>query len=129
MSSMSKSYESVYTAFGAYQRIVSSNSIDDVSQKLYIQFKVQPFIFFLFFFLLFLPNSHNTHHYLEFFKVIRQHIANDTLSALLTLIREQQVKYDAEQQLAKEQDEISNISADANSSPLKKVKNVVNDAK
>lgn len=71
---------------------------------------------------------HNTHHYLEFFKAIRQHIRNDTVPALLALIREQQAKYDAEQQLAKQQqNEINKISADANSSPVKKLKNVANE--
>lgn len=34
MSSMSKSYESVHTALSAYQRTVSSDSIDDVRLKL-----------------------------------------------------------------------------------------------
>lgn len=71
--------------------------------------------------------SHNTHHYLEFFKAIRQNIANDTLPTLLTLISEQQSKYDAEK-LAQEKkqsdaDEISGISTDANPSPFKKLKN------
>lgn len=76
-----------------------------------------------------MSNSHNTHHYLEFFKAIRQHITNDTLPALLNLIREQQDKYDAEQPLAKEQNEISSISADTSSSPLKRMKNAVNEIK
>lgn len=77
--------------------------------------------------------SHNTHHYLEFFKAIRQHIANDTLPNLLTLVSEQQSKYEQNraQQEKKQSDaeEISNISRESNSNPapFKKLKNVTND--
>lgn len=125
MSSMSKSYESVHTAFSAYQRAVSSDPFDDVRRKLQFRLKCHELNHS---FSCLCHYSHNTHHYLEFFKAIRQHIKNDTLPVLLTLIREQQAKYDAEQQLAKEQqDEISKISADANSSPVKRLKNVANE--
>lgn len=68
---------------------------------------------------------------MEFFKAIRQNIANDTLPALLTLINKQQAKYDAEN-LAQEKkqnedsDGISDINNDVNSSPFKKRKNDAN---
>lgn len=68
---------------------------------------------------------------MELFKAIRQNIANDTLPALLTLINEQQAKYDAEkltQEKKQHEDSegISDISNDANSSPSKKPKNDAN---
>lgn len=68
---------------------------------------------------------------MEFFKAIRQHIANDTLPNLLTLVGEQQSKYeqDRAQQEKKQSDseEISSISTELNPAPIKKLKNVASD--
>lgn len=76
-------------------------------------------------------HSHNTHHYLEFFKAIRQNIVNDTLPSLLKLLTDQQVKYDLERtkKTNKQSDceEISSISTESNQSPFKKLKNAAND--
>ncbi|XP_055315394.1 queuine tRNA-ribosyltransferase accessory subunit 2 [Sitodiplosis mosellana] len=74
---------------------------------------------------------HNTHHYLEFFKAIRQNIANDTLPSLSNLVSEQQAKYDLKrnEQMKKQNGakEISCISTESNQSPFKKLKNAAND--
>lgn len=70
-------------------------------------------------------DSHNTHHYLEFFKAIRENIAKDTLPLLLTLINEQQAKHDlkiADSEKQSNAEEISSISSDSILSPFKKLK-------
>lgn len=63
---------------------------------------------------------------MEFFKVIRKCIVDDTLPNLINLIGEQQAKYEMikmqEEQKQKESENINNIS-DSNARPLKKIKN------
>lgn len=126
MFDLSKSYESISAAFSKYQRTISTYLTYDVSmQNIYIQFEIvmNQNIFYL--------HSHNTHHYLEFFKAIRQNIVNDTLPSLLKLMTDQQVKYDLErtEKTKKQSDceEISSISTESNQSPFKKLKNAAND--
>lgn len=75
--------------------------------------------------------SHNTHHYLEFFKAIRHNIANDTLPSLLDLVYDQQSKYDLKRtelvKMQSDSEEISSISTESSQSPFKKLKNAAND--
>lgn len=75
--------------------------------------------------------SHNTHHYLEFFKAIRKHVANDTLPLLLSLINKQQCEYDVGRAEYKKKlsgsEAISCVSTESSQSPFKKLKNATND--
>lgn len=78
--------------------------------------------------LFFYCGSHNTHHYLEFFKAIRENIAKDTLPSLITVINEQQAKHDQKiAENAEHDQKISSINSESNVSPFKKLKNATND--
>lgn len=124
MSGMSEPYKSVHTTLSAHQRAVSAHSPHDVS--IFNETNACSQSNFPF------SRSHNTHHYLEFFKTIRQCIANDTLPSLLDLVSEQQAKYDEikkSDQMKKQSDanETSQISSESNQ--FKKLKNDANDWK
>lgn len=71
-----------------------------------------------------LPNSHNTHHYLEFFKVIRQSIAGDKFDELMKLISQQETAYELINAEQNNEKTATNISSD--SAPFKKFKNEEN---
>lgn len=58
----------------------------------------------------FFTNSHNTHHYLEFFKVIRQCIANDTLGQLEGIIKAQEDTYVVSEKEKRAQESTETIS-------------------
>lgn len=77
--------------------------------------------------------SHNTHHYLEFFKTIRQCISDDTLPLLISFISDQQTKYELikleKEQVLKQKEEsgdLSSISTESNYRPFKKLKDSEN---
>lgn len=75
--------------------------------------------------------SHNTHHYLEFFKAIRKHVANDTLPSLLSLIIKQQCEYDVKraehEKKQSDSEAIRCVSTESSQSPFKKLKNATNE--
>lgn len=65
---------------------------------------------------------HNTHHYLEFFKMIRINIAKDTLPSLLTLLLDQEARHNIKSK--KQSEQVNSISSE---SPFKKLKNASSD--
>lgn len=79
---MSKSFESIYPSFASYQGIAWFSSFNDV--RIYKLWFNQSCMYILIINCIF---RHNTHHYLQFFSIIRDSIKNGTFDQFQKKIR------------------------------------------
>lgn len=87
-----------------------------------LEFSSKHKLFFVNLFEILLFCSHNTHHYIEYFRAIRQSIADDTLPELIELIKIQQKVHDICVGATEQIIDVENDQNDENRADLKKIK-------